>query len=328
VHGTIHKNDAVASQAKQDLVTAYNDAAGRSSTATVSGDLAGRTLVPGVYTSASSLGLTGDLTLNAQGDANAVFVFQAGSTLTTGSGSHVRLIGGAQACNVYWQVGSSATIGTSTEFTGNILALTSISLKTSATLDGRALARNGAVTLDTNTVTRANCATTGGNTGGSGGSGGDTGGSGGNTGGSGGSNGGSGGSFGGSGADIPGLPLVFTRRLSRVCAAGRPGQQDAVLHGEVRPGTARSRHYFEYGRTKRYGRRTPRGHEAANGKTISVRARVSGLRAGTTYHYRLVAESYSGQTTFARDRSFHTSTSAACGASPARPPHTPWGFTG
>jgi phosphodiesterase/alkaline phosphatase D-like protein len=102
-----------------------------------------------------------------------------------------------------------------------------------------------------------------------------------------------------------------------------------VLRGEVRPGTARSRYYFEYGMTKRYGRRTPRGHAAAGGKTISVRARVRGLRSNTTYHYRLVAENYSGQTTFARDRSFHTSSSAACGASPvARPPHTPWGFTG
>jgi hypothetical protein len=160
VHGATHANDAVAAQAQSDLTTAYNDAAGRSSTATVSGDLAGRTLSPGVYTSASSLGLTGDLTLNANGDPNAVFVFQAGSTLTTASGSRVLLTGGAQACNVFWQVGSSATIGTSTAFTGNILALTSISLTTGATLDGRALARNGAVTLDTNTVTRATCSTT------------------------------------------------------------------------------------------------------------------------------------------------------------------------
>jgi hypothetical protein len=160
VNGATHANDAVAGQAQSDLTTAYNDAAGRSSTSTVSGDLAGRTLSPGVYTSASSLGLSGDLTLNANGDPNAVFVFQAGSTLTTASGSRVLLTGGAQACNVFWQVGSSATIGTSTAFTGNILALTSISLTTGATLDGRALARNGAVTLDTNTVTRATCSTT------------------------------------------------------------------------------------------------------------------------------------------------------------------------
>jgi len=156
--GTVHAADAVALQAQGGLTTAYNDAAGRSSTATISADLAGRTLGPGVYTSASSLGLSGDLTLDARGDPNAVFVFQAGSTLTTGSASRVLLIGGAQPCNVFWQVGSSATIGTNSAFAGNILALTSISLTTGAKLTGRALARNGAVTLDTNTVTKAVCA--------------------------------------------------------------------------------------------------------------------------------------------------------------------------
>jgi hypothetical protein len=158
--GTTQVANGVALQAKNDLVTAYNDAAGRSSTATVSGDLAGRTLTPGVYTSASSLGLSGQLTLNAQGNPAAVFVFQAGSSLIVGSGSQVNLIGGAQACNVYWQVGSSATIGTSSSFVGNILALTSITMTTGATLQGSALARNGAVTLDTNTITRATCAAT------------------------------------------------------------------------------------------------------------------------------------------------------------------------
>ena len=155
--GTTQVANGVALQAKSDLVTAYNDAAGRSSTATVSADLAGRTLTSGVYTSASSLGLSGALTLDAQGDPNAVFVFQAGSSLIVGSGSQVNLIGGAQACNVYWQVGSSATIGTGAAFVGNILALTSISMTTGATLQGRALARNGAVTLDTNTITSPLC---------------------------------------------------------------------------------------------------------------------------------------------------------------------------
>ena len=162
IAGTTQVANGVALQAKNDLVTAYNDAAGRSSTATVSGDLAGRTLTPGVYTSASSLGLSGQLTLDAQGNPSAVFVFQAGSSLIVGSGSEINLIGGAQACNVYWQVGSSATIGTSSAFVGNILALTSITMTTGATLQGSALARNGAVTLDT----KATCATATSGTGG------------------------------------------------------------------------------------------------------------------------------------------------------------------
>jgi len=158
-NGTIHAGDAVAAQAQNDLTTAYNDAAGRSSTGAISADLAGRTLTSGVYSSSSSMALTGDLTLDGQGNADAVFIFQAGSTLTVGSGSRVLLINGAQACNVFWQVGSSATIGTNASFVGNILALTSITLATGAKLKGRALARNGAVTLDTNNVTKSTCAT-------------------------------------------------------------------------------------------------------------------------------------------------------------------------
>ena len=158
VIGEVHNDDAVARQAKVDLATAYDVAAGRPSTATVSGDLGGRTLVAGVYTSASSLELTGDLTLDGQNDPNAVFVFQAGSTLRAAAGSRVLLTRGARACNVFWQVGSSATIEAASAFTGTILALTSITLTTGATVDGRALARNGAVTLDTNTITRSACA--------------------------------------------------------------------------------------------------------------------------------------------------------------------------
>jgi hypothetical protein len=159
-NGVIHAADGVASQAQQDLTTAYIDAAGRAPSASVSGDLGGQTFTPGVYNSASSLGLTGTVTLDAQGDSHAVFIFQIGSTLTTGSSSNVALIGGAQACNVFWQVGSSATLGTGSTFRGNILALTSITATTGATVDGRALARNGTVTMDTNTITRAQCATT------------------------------------------------------------------------------------------------------------------------------------------------------------------------
>ena len=111
------------------------------------------TLAPGVYCFNSSAGLTGTVTLNGQGNANAVFVIQIGSTLTTASTSAVNLIGEAQASNVYWQVGSSATLGTGTAFKGNIVALQSITLNTGASLVGRALARHGAVTLDTNAVT-------------------------------------------------------------------------------------------------------------------------------------------------------------------------------
>jgi hypothetical protein len=157
VNGTIHAADAVAAQAQSDLTTAYNDAAGRTGAVTVSGDLGGQTLTAGIYNSGSSLGLTGTLTLDGQGDGNAVFIFQAGSTLTTASASRVSLIGGASPCNVFWQVGSSATLGTNSVFTGTILALTSITVTTGATIDGRTLARNGATTLDTDTITRASC---------------------------------------------------------------------------------------------------------------------------------------------------------------------------
>jgi Ice-binding-like len=158
VNGTTADADAVASQAQSDLTTAYNDAAGRTPALSVSGDLGGLTLTPGVYNSGSSLGLTGVLTLDAQGDPSAVFIFQLGSALTTASASDVKLINGAQACNVYWQIGSSATLGTASVFAGNILAETSISMNDDVTVHGRALAQNGAVTLIDDTVTTAQCA--------------------------------------------------------------------------------------------------------------------------------------------------------------------------
>ncbi len=157
INGTNHAGDAVTQGAKNDLVTAYNTAAGQPSNQTISADLGGTTLVSGVYSSATSLGLTGTLTLDAAGNSNAAFIFKAGSTLTTASGSRVLLINGAQACNVFWQVGSSATLGTTTDFKGNILALTDITLNTNAAVEGRVLARNGEVTLDTNRITRASC---------------------------------------------------------------------------------------------------------------------------------------------------------------------------
>jgi hypothetical protein len=159
LQGSVHATDGVASQAQSDLTTAYNDAAGRAPDATNPSDLGGSTLTPGVYRSTSSLGLTGNLTLDGQGDPNAVFIFQVASTLITASASRVLMTGSAQECNVYWQVGSSATLGTSSMFKGSILALTSITLTTGATIDGRALARNGAVTMDSNTITRKSCAT-------------------------------------------------------------------------------------------------------------------------------------------------------------------------
>lgn len=157
--GTLHAADAVAQQAQADATTGYNDLAGRASSAAVSGDLGGLTLIAGVYTADSSILLTGTLTLNAQGDPDAVFIFQIGSTLTTATDSVVALVNGASACNVYWQIGSSATLGTSSEFVGTVVALTSITANTTATIEGQLLARNGAVTLDTNVIDSSTCTT-------------------------------------------------------------------------------------------------------------------------------------------------------------------------
>ncbi|HYN37225.1 MAG TPA: ice-binding family protein [Actinomycetota bacterium] len=163
VNGTIHAADAVALQARNDLTTAYNDAASRTPVTTIATELGGQTLTPGVYNSESgTFQITGTLTLDAQGDPNGVFIFQMAATLITASNSNVSLLGGAQACNVFWQVGSSATLGTDSNFTGNILALTSIQVQTGVTVDGRVLARNASVTLDDDTITRATCLPSGG----------------------------------------------------------------------------------------------------------------------------------------------------------------------
>jgi hypothetical protein len=156
--GALRVGTAAALQAKNDLVTAYNDAAGRTPVTTVATELGGQVVNAGIYNSAAgTFGVTGTLTLDAEGDSSAVFIFQMASTLITAPGSSVALINGASACNVFWQVGSSATLDTTTRFKGTIMALTSIALKTGATLEGRALARNGAVTLDTNVITSAGC---------------------------------------------------------------------------------------------------------------------------------------------------------------------------
>jgi hypothetical protein len=155
IGGAIHSNDAVAMQAQNDLTTAYNNIASTPCTVDLTGqNLGGLTLTPGVYCFTSSAQLTGALTLDALGNANALFLFKIGSTLTTASSSTVTVINnGGSSCNkVFWQVGSSATLGTGTSFVGDILALTSITLTTGSNTNGRALARNGAVTLDTNNV--------------------------------------------------------------------------------------------------------------------------------------------------------------------------------
>lgn len=160
---TFQAGTATAANAQASVGTAYNDLAGQASTLNLTGQDLGSLgpLVPGVYTFNSSAQLTGALTLNGQGNASSVFIFQIGSTLTTASGATVVLTNGATACNVFWQVGSSATLGTTTTFAGNILALASITLNTGARVAGRALARTGAVTLDTNSVSAGGCGAAG-----------------------------------------------------------------------------------------------------------------------------------------------------------------------
>ena len=153
ITGTIQINNAVAQQAQSDLTTAYNALAGQAFNTDLTGqDLGGLTLTPSVYRFSTSAQLTGTLTLNAQGNPNAVFIFQIGSTLTTASNARVQVINGGSNCNVFFQIGTSATLGTGTQFAGNILALSSITATTGSRVSGRLLARNGAVTLDTNNV--------------------------------------------------------------------------------------------------------------------------------------------------------------------------------
>jgi hypothetical protein len=149
VDGSIHAGDGVAAQAQSDLTTTYNNLANTACGTDLTGqDLGGLTLTPGVYCFSTSAQLTGTLTLNAQGNPDAAFVFKIGSTLTTASASSVLMINGGSPCGVFWQVGSSATLGTGTALIGSIVALTSITLNTGAGVSGRVLARNGAVTLD------------------------------------------------------------------------------------------------------------------------------------------------------------------------------------
>ena len=154
--GVNHGGDAVAQEAKNALTTAYNQAFTSKPATAVVTELGGRTLTPGVYHS-DTLGITGALTLDLQGDPNAVFVFQTNSTLITAAASSVVVLGGSSACNVFWQVGSSATFGANSTLVGNVLADTSISVGDGATFEGRLLARGGAVTLQHNTITATTC---------------------------------------------------------------------------------------------------------------------------------------------------------------------------
>ena len=161
--GTIDSTNPVTVQAQADLTTAYNNAAGRSVEFTQPNpDLVGLTLIPGVYAASAKapLSLSGQLVLDGQNNPNAVFIFQTDSTLITGSGSQIDLINGASECNVFWQVGSSATLGSGSTFVGNILALASVSVNNGVTVHGRALAQTGAVTLDNDTFTQPSCTPT------------------------------------------------------------------------------------------------------------------------------------------------------------------------
>ncbi|MEA2828450.1 MAG: hypothetical protein QOG43_2889, partial [Actinomycetota bacterium] len=157
--GTTHAADSIADQAQTHLTAAYLNAKNRSFDATTTADLAGRTLTAGVWTgpAKSALLLNGTVTLDAENNPSAVFIIQTDSTLTTGSASTVLLVNGAKECNVFWQVGSSATLGTYSDFTGTILALTAITVTTGVTVHGRALATTAAVTLDDDTFLLPTC---------------------------------------------------------------------------------------------------------------------------------------------------------------------------
>lgn len=166
ISGMVHDTDAVALQAKADLTLAYDDAAGRTPTTTfveTDNQLGGKTLTAGVYrfggADTANLTASSPLILDAQGDPEAVFIFQATSSLVTASGSQIQLINGARFCRVFWQVGTDVTLGTNSQFVGHMFALNSIWAQTGATIQGQLLARNGEVTLDTNTITNGLCAT-------------------------------------------------------------------------------------------------------------------------------------------------------------------------
>lgn len=161
ISGSINLADAVALLAKNDLQTAYNEAMGRTPVDRIGSELGGTIVKPGVYDSADgTFQLTGTLTLDGEGNPNAVFIFKTSSTLITASGSNITLINGATSCNTFWVVGSSATLGTNSGFVGQLMAQASITANTGAVVQGKLLALTGAVTLDTTTITNDICAFT------------------------------------------------------------------------------------------------------------------------------------------------------------------------
>lgn len=281
VNGATHQADALAAQAQADLTTAYNNAAGQGPPNTLATELGGQTLTPGVYDSESgTFGITGTLTLNGQGDPDAVFIFKTASTLIGASSSQVLTINGAQPCHLFWQVGSSATLGTDSAFAGNILALESIQLNSGVTVLGRLLARNASVTLINDTVTRADCAvpeTVGGGGGGEAGGGGSGEGGGGETGG--GSKTGGGGTGRGGNRGGAGRPSV------QITGVPRSGERTGASPGHGAPCTdAGFKAKFRI-RSERRMRRVSvyldgRPIKRTTRKRFTVWIRVVGLRAG------------------------------------------------
>lgn len=233
VLGTTHTGtDGVGAQAKSDMNQAYTTAAGSGPVNNVATELGGTSLPGGVYRS-DTLGLTGTLTLH--GDSSTVWIFQAGSTLITASNSSVKFTGGANACNVFWQIGSSATLGTGTAFAGTVLAHASISANTGATVEGRLFAQTGAVTLDTNVITAPDCNTTTPPTGSS--SSGGTGGTGTSTTGGTGSTGPGGGTATGTAAGVPGAGSSTSR------AGGHNGNGSSNRNGNSNASGTNGRHH-------------------------------------------------------------------------------------
>lgn len=279
VNGATHPADALAGQAQADLTTAYDNAAGQGPVNTLATELGGQTLTPGVYDSESgTFGITGALTLNGQGNPDAVFIFKTATTLISASASQVLMINGAQPCNLFWQVGSSATLGTDSAFAGNILALESIELGSGVTVLGRLLARNASVTLINDTVTRADCAVAGpgpggGETGPGGGGGGDAGtGGGGGESGAGGAGGGRGNRGGGNGAG-PNARIVGVPGGPRVGRGPGPPCIDRGFRARFRiDGSARMRRVSVFLDGKLI--------KQSSSKRFSVWVSVVGLRAG------------------------------------------------